>query len=125
MGMRRAALSLARRCRDVGRRRKLHQSSQAISSTQITTLPNKIRIATEATPGHFTSVGLFVDAGARYENQYTSGDRYGLVVGPMWADGARWGGSSTVRCGLTRTDEYMILNDHVRCHQKHICSDML
>ncbi|KAI0275232.1 mitochondrial processing peptidase [Gloeopeniophorella convolvens] len=34
---------------------------------QITTLPNKIRVATENTPGHFSSVGLYIDAGARYE----------------------------------------------------------
>ncbi|KAI9511880.1 mitochondrial processing peptidase [Russula earlei] len=36
-------------------------------SAQVTTLPNKIRVATENTPGHFASVGLYVDAGARYE----------------------------------------------------------
>ena len=34
---------------------------------QITTLPNGIRVATENTPGHFSSVGLYVDAGSRYE----------------------------------------------------------
>ncbi|TRM66013.1 Metalloenzyme, LuxS/M16 peptidase-like protein [Schizophyllum amplum] len=36
-------------------------------SVQLTTLPNKIRVATERTPGHFSSVGLYVDAGSRYE----------------------------------------------------------
>ena len=40
---------------------------------QITTLPNKIRVATENTPGHFSSVGLYVDAGSRYESPETSG----------------------------------------------------
>ena len=34
---------------------------------RVTTLPNKIRVATENTPGHFSSVGLYVDTGARYE----------------------------------------------------------
>ncbi|KXN88857.1 Mitochondrial-processing peptidase subunit alpha [Leucoagaricus sp. SymC.cos] len=34
-------------------------------AVKITTLPNKIRVATEATPGHFSSVGLYVDAGSR------------------------------------------------------------
>jgi len=40
---------------------------------QITTLPNKIRVATESTPGHFSSVGLYIDAGSRYESPFSSG----------------------------------------------------
>lgn len=40
---------------------------------QITTLLNKLRVATESTPGHFSSVGLYVDAGSRYETPSTSG----------------------------------------------------
>ncbi|TFY61553.1 hypothetical protein EVJ58_g4450 [Rhodofomes roseus] len=40
---------------------------------KITTLPNKIRVATESTPGHFSAVGLYVDAGSRYETPSTSG----------------------------------------------------
>ena len=43
------------------------------SSVQITTLPNKIRVATESTPGHFSAVGLYIDAGTRYETPNTSG----------------------------------------------------
>lgn len=35
---------------------------------QITTLPNGIRVATEALPGHFSGIGVYVDAGSRYEN---------------------------------------------------------
>ncbi|KAI0288161.1 mitochondrial processing peptidase [Multifurca ochricompacta] len=35
--------------------------------------PNKLRVATENTPGHFSSVGLYVDAGARYETLSNSG----------------------------------------------------
>ncbi|TKA78687.1 Mitochondrial-processing peptidase subunit alpha [Friedmanniomyces simplex] len=35
---------------------------------QITTLPNGIRIATEALPGSFSGVGVYIDAGSRYEN---------------------------------------------------------
>lgn len=35
---------------------------------QVTTLPNGIRVATEALPGHFSGVGVYVDAGSRYEN---------------------------------------------------------
>ena len=42
-------------------------------TTQITTLPNRIRVATDNRPGHFSSVGLYVDAGARHETEHTSG----------------------------------------------------
>ncbi|KAG8829355.1 Mitochondrial-processing peptidase subunit alpha [Serendipita sp. 399] len=35
--------------------------------TKITTLGNKLRVATEATPGHFSAVGVYIDAGSRYE----------------------------------------------------------
>ncbi|KAI0077452.1 hypothetical protein K474DRAFT_1596058 [Panus rudis PR-1116 ss-1] len=42
-------------------------------SVRITTLPNKIRVATESTPGHFSSVGLYVDAGSRYETKDNTG----------------------------------------------------
>lgn len=52
-------------------RRQLSQAS--LPPLQITTLPNKIRVATESTPGHFSSVGLYVDAGSRYELPSTSG----------------------------------------------------
>ena len=71
--MRKAAASLARRSYSIRRR----QLSQALGHqhppVQITTLPNKIRVATETTPGHFSSVGLYVDAGSRYEDPSTSG----------------------------------------------------
>ena len=36
---------------------------------QITTLPNGIRVATEALPGPFSGIGVYVDAGSRYENE--------------------------------------------------------
>lgn len=39
----------------------------------ITTLPNGVRIATEALPGAFSGVGVYVDAGSRYENDYLRG----------------------------------------------------
>jgi mitochondrial-processing peptidase subunit alpha len=42
-------------------------------SVRVTTLPNKIRVATENTPGHFSAVGLYIDAGARYETLSNSG----------------------------------------------------
>lgn len=40
---------------------------------QITTLPNGIRVATEALPGHFSGIGVYIDAGSRYETEYLCG----------------------------------------------------
>lgn len=40
---------------------------------EITTLPNNVRVATEPTPGHFSSVGVYIDAGSRYESPHLSG----------------------------------------------------
>ena len=40
---------------------------------QISTLPNGIRVATEALPGAFAGVGVYVDAGSRYENEELQG----------------------------------------------------
>ena len=56
-----------------GRVLKRTLTSACSPSVQLTTLPNKIRVATEHTPGHFSSVGLYVDAGARHETPHTSG----------------------------------------------------
>ncbi|KAJ9122120.1 hypothetical protein QFC24_004347 [Naganishia onofrii] len=41
--------------------------------SRVTTLPNKIRVATETTPGHFQALGVYIDAGSRYESKDTSG----------------------------------------------------
>ncbi|WVN88616.1 uncharacterized protein L203_103827 [Cryptococcus depauperatus CBS 7841] len=43
------------------------------STCTITTLPNKLRVATEPVPGHFHAVGVYIDAGSRYESHRTSG----------------------------------------------------
>ncbi|KAK3721586.1 Mitochondrial-processing peptidase subunit alpha [Vermiconidia calcicola] len=40
---------------------------------EITTLPNGIRVATEALPGHFSGIGVYIDAGSRYENDALRG----------------------------------------------------
>lgn len=40
---------------------------------QITTLPNGVRVATEALPGPFSGIGVYVDAGSRYENESLRG----------------------------------------------------
>lgn len=40
---------------------------------QITTLPNGIRVASESLPGPFSGIGVYVDAGSRYENDALRG----------------------------------------------------
>ncbi|KAF9270658.1 LuxS/MPP-like metallohydrolase [Marasmius fiardii PR-910] len=47
--------------------RNVHIKPSELAQVQITTLPNKIRVATDPTPGHFASIGLYLDAGSRYE----------------------------------------------------------
>ncbi|BFZ57776.1 Mitochondrial-processing peptidase subunit alpha [Savitreella phatthalungensis] len=37
-------------------------------STVLTTLRNGVRVATDPTPGHFSAVGIFIEAGSRYEH---------------------------------------------------------
>ncbi|KAB2581370.1 Peptidase M16 zinc-binding site [Lasiodiplodia theobromae] len=43
------------------------EEKDPVELDQITTLPNGIRVATEALPGHFSGIGVYVDAGSRYE----------------------------------------------------------
>ncbi|KAL8783582.1 MAG: hypothetical protein Q9213_004511 [Squamulea squamosa] len=40
---------------------------------QISTLPNGLRVATEALPGAFSGIGVYIDAGSRYENEELRG----------------------------------------------------
>ena len=40
---------------------------------QISTLPNGLRVATEALPGPFSGIGVYIDAGSRYESEELSG----------------------------------------------------
>ena len=40
---------------------------------QISTLPNGVRVATESLPGPFAGVGVYIDAGSRYENESLRG----------------------------------------------------
>lgn len=69
--MRRAASNAARRAL---LKRSVQSDARAHNPlVQITTLPNNVRVATEASPGHFAGVGLFVDAGSRYETPSNSG----------------------------------------------------
>jgi processing peptidase subunit alpha len=40
---------------------------------EISTLSNGVRVATEALPGHFSGIGVYIDAGSRFENEYLRG----------------------------------------------------
>ncbi|KAL1997031.1 hypothetical protein VTN49DRAFT_7896 [Thermomyces lanuginosus] len=60
------------------RSRGLASSAESIAKdpaelNQITTLPNGIRVASEPLPGPFSGVGVYVDAGSRYEDDSLRG----------------------------------------------------
>lgn len=42
-------------------------------SIEMTTLVNGLRVVTDSTPGHFSALGAYVDAGSRYENPESPG----------------------------------------------------
>ena len=50
-----------------------NKSQDPTEFDQISTLPNGVRVATEALPGPFSGVGVFVDAGSRYESEELRG----------------------------------------------------
>lgn len=47
--------------------------SSGASPLQITKLKNGLRVVTDSTPGHFSALGAYIDAGSRYETDSTSG----------------------------------------------------
>ncbi|KAF1921317.1 peptidase M16 inactive domain-containing protein [Ampelomyces quisqualis] len=71
-----ASLALARPAQGRGRRglaTAVAEEKDPVELDQITTLPNGVRVATEALPGHFSGIGVYVDAGSRYENDALRG----------------------------------------------------
>ncbi len=44
----------------------------------MTTLSNGMRVATETTPGHSVSVGVFINSGSRYETEDSNGSAHFL-----------------------------------------------
>merc|ERR1719272_399619 len=61
--------------------RALGQRSYSVSAAaqaQITTLPNGFRVATETTPNKTATVGVFIDAGSRYETAENNGTAHFL-----------------------------------------------
>ncbi|KAI9678602.1 MAG: Mitochondrial-processing peptidase subunit alpha [Caeruleum heppii] len=53
--------------------RRIEAAEDPAELDQVTRLSNGIRVATEALPGHFSGVGVYVDAGSRYENDALRG----------------------------------------------------
>ncbi|KAK7190468.1 hypothetical protein DPSP01_005300 [Paraphaeosphaeria sporulosa] len=75
-GLGQASASLTKAASCAGRRglaTVVAEEKDPVELDQITTLPNGIRVATEALPGHFSGVGVYVDAGSRYENDALRG----------------------------------------------------
>ncbi|KAF9103635.1 Mitochondrial-processing peptidase subunit alpha [Mortierella sp. GBA35] len=48
-------------------------TSNSSLASRVTKLPNGVRVATEDSQGHFASLGVYVDAGSRYEDDTTRG----------------------------------------------------
>ncbi|KAI4937455.1 uncharacterized protein J4E92_002186 [Alternaria infectoria] len=75
-GLSKTSASLTRSAPCAGRRSlatAVAEERDPAELDQITTLPNGIRVATEALPGHFSGIGVYVDAGSRYENDALRG----------------------------------------------------
>ncbi|EEQ32377.1 mitochondrial-processing peptidase subunit alpha [Microsporum canis CBS 113480] len=52
---------------------RLPETKDPVELDQITTLSNGLRVATESLPGPFAGVGVYIDAGSRYENNELRG----------------------------------------------------
>ncbi|KAI1816222.1 putative mitochondrial processing peptidase alpha subunit [Poronia punctata] len=52
---------------------KVPDAKEPTELDQITTLPNGVRVASEALPGSFSGVGVYVEAGSRFETPQLSG----------------------------------------------------
>jgi processing peptidase subunit alpha len=75
-GLSQASSSLTKSATCSGRRglaTAVAEEKDPVELDQITTLSNGIRVATEALPGHFSGIGVYVDAGSRYENDELRG----------------------------------------------------
>ena len=75
-GLSRSSSQLTRPATCAGRRglaTAVAEEKDPVELDHITTLPNGIRVATEALPGHFSGIGVYVDAGSRYENDALRG----------------------------------------------------
>ncbi|EGT34239.1 CBN-MPPB-1 protein [Caenorhabditis brenneri] len=57
---------------------QVQQKSVFVPETIVTTLPSGFRIATENTGGSTATIGVFIDAGSRYENEKNNGTAHFL-----------------------------------------------
>ncbi|KAH8653668.1 insulinase [Xylariales sp. PMI_506] len=73
----------------------------------ITTLPNGVRVASEALPGSFSGVGVYIEAGSRFENGYLSGVSH-LVDRLAF-------GSTTKRTGEQMQETVESLGGNIQC----------
>lgn len=55
---------------------KRHASSSVPTSSlvSVSSLANGVRVATDATPGHFPSLGIYIDTGSRFERPWVAGE---------------------------------------------------
>ncbi|PGH14455.1 hypothetical protein AJ80_05900 [Polytolypa hystricis UAMH7299] len=67
--LRRATLSLPRRFSTI----KPPEAKDPVELDQITELKNGVRVATESLPGPFSGIGVYVDAGSRFESEELRG----------------------------------------------------
>lgn len=61
----------------VVQRPTLHRNASHVPSSSlvsVSTLPNGVRVASDATPGHFSSLGVYIDAGSRLERPWVPGE---------------------------------------------------
>ncbi|KAI1761037.1 peptidase M16 inactive domain-containing protein [Hypoxylon sp. FL1150] len=52
---------------------KVPDAKEPTELDNITTLPNGVRVASEALPGSFSGVGVYIEGGSRFENTHLSG----------------------------------------------------
>ncbi|CAN6615078.1 mitochondrial-processing peptidase subunit alpha [Trichomonascus vanleenenianus] len=64
---------LSRQLAKAAKRGLATATSNGRADFKLTTLSNGVRVATDPLPGYFASMGLFVDAGSRYESDRLSG----------------------------------------------------
>lgn len=57
----------------LGIQRRLYSALRKSDNYQLTTLDNGVRVATSNVPGHFSALGLYLDAGSRYEDRNLKG----------------------------------------------------
>lgn len=56
--------------------RQYSSENGGLLEQKVSTLSNGIRVASEETPGHFCGIGVYVDAGSRYEWAGDSGSTH-------------------------------------------------